>query len=173
MGLNHFPFDSQLFANLQAQVPQQGEQQIKLEAPGVVTIAGMLGLMNAVSCILCLLLARWWQSALFNPGGFRQAYSLVPGFYRDALEFDAQPGFNQVEDVGHDSDVLPLACERLLRQPVRVSRETDRLVCCQPGALGLRKGDGYFSGSGIRWRYIRPIDCQPLLPDTVHRLRCN
>ena len=33
-------------------------------------IAGILGLMNAFSCVMCLLLARWWQSMLYNPGGF-------------------------------------------------------------------------------------------------------
>ncbi len=46
----------------------------QLQAPGVVTLAGMLGLINAVSCVLCLLLARWWQAALYNPGGFREEF---------------------------------------------------------------------------------------------------
>ena len=55
----------------------------KLQAPGVVTLAGMLGLINAVSCVLCLLLGRWWQAALYNPGGFRKEFHglrLTPQF---------------------------------------------------------------------------------------------
>jgi hypothetical protein len=62
-----------VFANIEAQLPQ-GEQPIELQAPGVATIAGMLGLMNAISCVMCLLLARWWQASLYNPGGFRQEF---------------------------------------------------------------------------------------------------
>lgn len=67
---------SELFAQFEAQLPQ-GEQAVELQAPGVTTIAGMLGLMNAVSCMLCLLLARWWQSSLYNPGGFRQEFHSI------------------------------------------------------------------------------------------------
>ena len=48
--------------------------EAQLQAPGVVTLAGMLGLINAVSCVLCLLLARWWQAALYRPGGFREEF---------------------------------------------------------------------------------------------------
>ena len=40
-------------------------------------IAGMLGLMNVMSCVLCLLLARWWQSVLYNPGGFRTEFHSI------------------------------------------------------------------------------------------------
>ncbi len=64
---------AELFANIEAQLPQ-GEQPIELEVPGVATIAGMLGLMTSISCVLCLLLARWWQASLYNPGGFRQEF---------------------------------------------------------------------------------------------------
>ncbi|MCX2982764.1 hypothetical protein EYC98_18025 [Halieaceae bacterium IMCC14734] len=58
------------FANLQADMPD-GQQ---LPAPGIVTLAGMLGLMNAVTCVLSLLLARYWQALLYNPGGFRDEF---------------------------------------------------------------------------------------------------
>jgi len=70
---------AEVFANLQANMPD-GQT---LEAPGVSTIAGMLGLMNTVTCVLCLLLARWWQSTLYNPGGFREEFHglrLAPQF---------------------------------------------------------------------------------------------
>jgi len=67
---------AEVFANIQAQLPK-GENQIELQPPGIVTIAGMLGLMNAIGCVLCLLLGRWWQSVLYNPGGFRQEFHSI------------------------------------------------------------------------------------------------
>ncbi len=37
----------------------------------------MLGLVNAMGSMLCLLLARWWQAALYNPGGFGQEFKAL------------------------------------------------------------------------------------------------
>lgn len=44
--------------------------QATLVAPGVTQLAGMVGAANAVLSVLCLVLARYWQAALYNPGGF-------------------------------------------------------------------------------------------------------
>jgi hypothetical protein len=60
---------AEFFSRFEDTVPEA-----QLQAPGVATLAGMLGLINAISCVLCLLLARWWQSALYNPGGFREEF---------------------------------------------------------------------------------------------------
>lgn len=65
---------AEIFANLSEQLAQQGGQPVTLTPPGIVSIAGMLGIVNAISGILCLLLARWWQSTLYNPGGFRAEF---------------------------------------------------------------------------------------------------
>ncbi len=43
---------------------------VALVAPGVTQLAGMVGAANAALCVLCLVLARYWQAALYNPGGF-------------------------------------------------------------------------------------------------------
>ena len=75
---------AEVFANLEAQLEQQGGEAVKLTPPGVVTIAGLLGLTNALSCVLCLLLARWWQATLYNPGGFGEEFH--------ALRFSPQVG---------------------------------------------------------------------------------
>ncbi len=61
---------AKVFENLQANMPE-GQT---LRAPGISTIAGMLGVINTITCVLCLLLARWWQAALYNPGGFREEF---------------------------------------------------------------------------------------------------
>jgi len=60
---------AEFFASFDEKIPEA-----QLQAPGVVTLAGMIGLINAISCVLCLLLARWWQSVLYNPGGFRAEF---------------------------------------------------------------------------------------------------
>jgi hypothetical protein len=67
-------FFASFFENLQQQLSAQGGQPVALAPPGTATIAGLLGLMNALSCVLCLLLARWWQALLYNPGGFRAEF---------------------------------------------------------------------------------------------------
>ncbi len=41
-----------------------------LPRPTAGQIAGLLGMFAGVLSTLCLLLARWWQAALYNPGGF-------------------------------------------------------------------------------------------------------
>lgn len=46
------------------------QKQPLIAAPGALQVAGMLGLFTSVGSILCLLLARYWQASLFNPGGF-------------------------------------------------------------------------------------------------------
>ncbi len=42
--------------------------------PTATQIAGLLGLSNAFTIIMCLVLARWWQALLFNPGGFQAEF---------------------------------------------------------------------------------------------------
>jgi hypothetical protein len=48
----------------------EGGQQVELPRVQPGQIAGMLGAGTAMTAALCLLLARYWQAALFNPGGF-------------------------------------------------------------------------------------------------------
>ncbi len=67
-------FFASFFESLQQQLSAQGGQAVALTPPGTATIAGLLGLMNALGCVLCLLLARWWQALLYNPGGFRAEF---------------------------------------------------------------------------------------------------
>jgi hypothetical protein len=48
----------------------QGGQVVELARPDAIQIAGMFGAGFATLSTLCLLLARYWQAALYNPGGF-------------------------------------------------------------------------------------------------------
>jgi hypothetical protein len=57
---------SEVLASLEQQLPEGAEAVVLDE----VLIAGMLGGGTAMMSVLCLLLARYWQAALYNPGGF-------------------------------------------------------------------------------------------------------
>jgi hypothetical protein len=48
----------------------EGGQAVELPRPEAGQLAGMLGAGTAMMSVLCLLLARYWQAALYNPGGF-------------------------------------------------------------------------------------------------------
>lgn len=60
---------SQFLGSMEEQLSQDGNT-VSFPVPTALLIAGMLGLANAVSSVLCLLLARYWQATLYNPGGF-------------------------------------------------------------------------------------------------------
>jgi hypothetical protein len=64
---------AEMFENMERQL-SQGGNEVSLQVPARATIAGMLGLLNAVSCVMCLVLARYWQALLYNPGGFREEF---------------------------------------------------------------------------------------------------
>ena len=55
------------------QVAQQQGQVIDL-VPGDVFLAGLIAWAIALTAIGALLLSRWWQALLYNPGGFRTEF---------------------------------------------------------------------------------------------------
>ncbi|MFA7554073.1 MAG: hypothetical protein WCY88_07475 [Spongiibacteraceae bacterium] len=61
-----------LLSDALSQLASQSSDPVSLLAarPTIMQIAGLLGLGNAFTVVMCLLLARWWQALLFNPGGF-------------------------------------------------------------------------------------------------------
>jgi hypothetical protein len=75
----------QAYSELLAQLEQQlssGGAAVELLRPTPAQVAGMMAAGNAMLAVLCLLLARYWQAALYHPGGFArefQALILPPG----------------------------------------------------------------------------------------------
>lgn len=57
-----------------AQQAAQGDQAVVIPPPTVNQVAGMLGSGTAVLSVLSLLLARYWQASLYNPGGFGEEF---------------------------------------------------------------------------------------------------
>lgn len=61
-----------VFGQLLEQVQQSagtGAEAV-MQVPTQLQLAGMMGAANAILAVLCLALARYWQAALYNPGGF-------------------------------------------------------------------------------------------------------
>jgi len=69
-------FKNQLIQNNQsdADAAQLKEMLEALKAPDSHQLMGMLALFQSGTVLLSMLLARWWQAILFNPGGFRQEF---------------------------------------------------------------------------------------------------
>lgn len=61
----------ELFAQWQSQMAAEG-QTLQLTAPSAEFIVGVFALVNALTVVICLVLARYWQALLYNPGGFRE-----------------------------------------------------------------------------------------------------
>lgn len=68
---------SQQIADMLAQLGEQlrsSNPQMVMPALNATDIAGMIGMINAWTVVLGLVLARWWQAMLYNPGGFRSEF---------------------------------------------------------------------------------------------------
>jgi hypothetical protein len=59
-----------MFAELVAAMQKQAADGTSITPPGRTEIAGIFGLIDSVMLVVSLILARSWQAALYNPGGF-------------------------------------------------------------------------------------------------------
>lgn len=57
-----------IVANLFSQVQQEQENAF---VPGRTFLLGVIGYVIALTSVVCLVLGRWWQATLSNPGGFQ------------------------------------------------------------------------------------------------------
>lgn len=60
----------EFLGSLEQQLAQSGGEAVEFARPTAVQIAGLMGAGTAVLATLCLMLGRYWQAALYNPGGF-------------------------------------------------------------------------------------------------------
>lgn len=63
---------NELIGKLREQMPPDRAQLLGELMPA--QISGLLGLRGACLTLIALLLARWWQAVLYNPGGFREEF---------------------------------------------------------------------------------------------------
>lgn len=59
-----------MIAEMQSSLPEDQ----RMAAPQAGFIIGLIGYLIMMNSVMCLLLARWWQSLLYNPGGFQQEF---------------------------------------------------------------------------------------------------
>lgn len=64
----------QVLTEAMGQMATEQSEAPALAIPSPTQVSGLLGLSNGLTVVVCLLLARWWQSMLYNPGGFRQEF---------------------------------------------------------------------------------------------------
>jgi hypothetical protein len=65
---------TQALGEMMAQAKSSAPEQAAWQAPTAVFILGLIAYVIAVNALLSLLLARWWQSVLYNPGGFQTEF---------------------------------------------------------------------------------------------------
>jgi len=63
---------------------QSGYPVQEVPIPDPLRLAGLFGVALCVASLGCLLLARFWQAALYNPGGFREEFHHLRLSGRDA-----------------------------------------------------------------------------------------
>lgn len=64
---------SELVADIEMNLRQSGEM-VTLDRPDGLLISGGLAMMQSAAVCVSLILARYWQAALYNPGGFREEF---------------------------------------------------------------------------------------------------
>ena len=79
-GAGYIELILQMFGDMLAELARQSaaaaqtDTAAALALPNAEQVAGLLGLSNAFTVTICLLLGRWWQSLLYNPGGFQREF---------------------------------------------------------------------------------------------------
>ena len=75
------PDSIQMVVNLLAekleQIQAQADQAPAIMMPSLVFVIGLISYVIAINSLLSLLLARWWQATLYNPGGFQTEFHLL------------------------------------------------------------------------------------------------
>lgn len=61
---------------LQAQLNQGGQTQLTAQQI-VDLLLSFYGAYHAFMVVICLMIGRWWQAQLYNPGGFKQEFHLL------------------------------------------------------------------------------------------------
>ena len=137
---------SEFLATMEQQL-SQGGSQVVLARPDAAQIAGMLGAGTAVSSVLCLLLARYWQAALYNPGGFGQEFRAL--YYPPAIAAGLLLGAVALTGMGPQYRTWAMICV------VPLALAGFALVHARVKWRG--QGKGWLVGFYLAWLLLDPV----------------
>ena len=136
----------EFLAGLEEQL-SQGGQQVALARPTSLQIAGMLGAGTAMSAVLCLLMARYWQAALYNPGGFGDEFRAL--YYPPVVAMALALGLIALAGLGSEYRTWALICA------LPLSFAGLALVHARAASRG--QGKGWLIGFYLVWLLFDPV----------------
>ncbi len=136
----------QFLGTLEQQLSSGGEPVV-LPRPDARQIAGMLGAGTATSSVLCLLLARYWQAALYNPGGFGQEFKAL--YYPPAQTASLALGAIALVSMGPQYRTWAVIC----MLPLALTG----LALVHARATWRGQGKGWLIGFYVAWLFFDPV----------------
>ena len=136
----------EFLATLEQQL-SQGEQQVVLARPTALQIAGMMGAGTGMTAVLCLLLARYWQAALYNPGGFGEEFRAL--YYTPVVTVSLALGIIALASLGAEYRTWAMICA------LPLSFAGIALVHARAAYRG--QGRGWLTGFYLAWLFLDPV----------------
>ena len=136
----------QFLAAMEQQLSQGGEP-IVLARPDTTQVAGMMGAGTAASSVLCLLLARYWQAALYNPGGFGQEFRAL--YYPPVVTAALALGAVALASGGAQYRTWAMICV--------VPLALAGLALVHARAAWRGQGKGWLAGFYVVWLFFDPV----------------
>jgi hypothetical protein len=136
----------EFLATLERQL-SQGEQTVVLARPTAVQVAGMMGAGTGMSAVLCLFLGRYWQAALYNPGGFGEEFRTLR--YPPAVAAGLALGMIALASLGPEYRTWAMICA------LPLSFAGIALVHARVKHRG--QGAGWLTGFYLGWLFFDPV----------------
>ena len=137
---------SEFLATLEQQLSQE-DNAVALARPDAVQIAGMLGAGTAMTTVLCLLLARYWQSALYNPGGFGGEFKAL--YYPATVSMALAVATVALASLGLQYRTWAMICV--------VPLTFAGLALIHARAESRGQGKGWLTGFYVAWLFFDPV----------------